>query len=341
MSAIVDTVSLSGLSGAADRRRRIIAIVGASSGNLVEWYDFYAYAFTSIYFASAFPERWRDGPAPRNCRNLRGRLFHAAVRWLAVRLDRRYPWPKDVDGHLGADDVRRIAHDFADADLCNDRRGRADRSTDCPACARFVGWRRVRHGGYLHERGRLERKSRFLLFLPVRDAHRRATACTPGPCALAGIVDRGRAQSLGLAYPLRDRCACGGGGDVSAAFAGGNSLRGSDAQQGSRLYRRARAAPSARGLDRAGLHHGWLAVFLYFHHLHAEISGEHRAHGCPSRHLRDDGRADPLHASSAVVRRALGSHRPQEQHDLVYGARHACGPAAPVRAWPRVRSVLR
>jgi len=31
-----------------------VAIVGASSGNLVEWYDFYAYAFTSIYFASAF-----------------------------------------------------------------------------------------------------------------------------------------------------------------------------------------------------------------------------------------------------------------------------------------------
>jgi MHS family alpha-ketoglutarate permease-like MFS transporter len=37
-----------------DRRRRIVAIIGASSGNLVEWYDFYAYAFTSIYFASAF-----------------------------------------------------------------------------------------------------------------------------------------------------------------------------------------------------------------------------------------------------------------------------------------------
>src|ERR1700736_694451 len=54
MSAIVDSVFLSGLSGAADRRRRLLAIVGASSGNLVEWYDFYAYAFTSIYFASAF-----------------------------------------------------------------------------------------------------------------------------------------------------------------------------------------------------------------------------------------------------------------------------------------------
>jgi MHS family alpha-ketoglutarate permease-like MFS transporter len=54
MSAVAETVSLAGPTDAADRRRRIIAIVGASSGNLVEWYDFYAYAFTSIYFASAF-----------------------------------------------------------------------------------------------------------------------------------------------------------------------------------------------------------------------------------------------------------------------------------------------
>ncbi len=33
---------------------RIKAIVAASSGNLVEWYDFYIYAYTSIYFAAAF-----------------------------------------------------------------------------------------------------------------------------------------------------------------------------------------------------------------------------------------------------------------------------------------------
>ena len=42
------------VTGAAHHARRIRAIVGASSGNLVEWYDFYAYAFTSIYFAAAF-----------------------------------------------------------------------------------------------------------------------------------------------------------------------------------------------------------------------------------------------------------------------------------------------
>src|SRR5947209_5335469 len=54
MSTIAGSIPLSAPADSADRRRRIIAIVAASSGNLVEWYDFYAYAFTSIYFASAF-----------------------------------------------------------------------------------------------------------------------------------------------------------------------------------------------------------------------------------------------------------------------------------------------
>src|SRR3954471_19470061 len=56
MATVAQTLPATGeeITDALDRRRRIVAIVGASSGNLVEWYDFYAYAFTSIYFASAF-----------------------------------------------------------------------------------------------------------------------------------------------------------------------------------------------------------------------------------------------------------------------------------------------
>jgi MHS family alpha-ketoglutarate permease-like MFS transporter len=38
----------------ADVRRRIAAIFVGSIGNLVEWYDFYAYAAFALYFASAF-----------------------------------------------------------------------------------------------------------------------------------------------------------------------------------------------------------------------------------------------------------------------------------------------
>ncbi|WP_321935790.1 MULTISPECIES: MFS family transporter [unclassified Paraburkholderia] len=39
---------------AQDTRRRVLAIVGASSGNLVEWFDFYIYSFCALYFAPAF-----------------------------------------------------------------------------------------------------------------------------------------------------------------------------------------------------------------------------------------------------------------------------------------------
>lgn len=37
-----------------DTRKRVWAIVGASSGNLVEWFDFYVYSFCSLYFAHIF-----------------------------------------------------------------------------------------------------------------------------------------------------------------------------------------------------------------------------------------------------------------------------------------------
>src|SRR2546423_2894455 len=39
---------------AADMRRRLKAIFVGSIGNLVEWYDFYAYAAFALYFANSF-----------------------------------------------------------------------------------------------------------------------------------------------------------------------------------------------------------------------------------------------------------------------------------------------
>ena len=37
-----------------EKKHRVFSIVAASSGNLVEWFDFYVYAFCAIYFAPAF-----------------------------------------------------------------------------------------------------------------------------------------------------------------------------------------------------------------------------------------------------------------------------------------------
>jgi len=60
------TVSSGGASGTAgqpaipptytsdEKRHRIFAIMAASSGNLVEWFDFYVYAFSALYFAPSF-----------------------------------------------------------------------------------------------------------------------------------------------------------------------------------------------------------------------------------------------------------------------------------------------
>ncbi|MFX5701248.1 hypothetical protein ABTE07_20505, partial [Acinetobacter baumannii] len=36
------------------QRRRLVSILGGSAGNLVEWYDFYAYSALGIYFAGSF-----------------------------------------------------------------------------------------------------------------------------------------------------------------------------------------------------------------------------------------------------------------------------------------------
>lgn len=43
-----------GVMTAADMTRRLKAIFIGSAGNLVEWYDFYAYAAFALYFAPAF-----------------------------------------------------------------------------------------------------------------------------------------------------------------------------------------------------------------------------------------------------------------------------------------------
>ncbi len=50
----VDSASAPPHYSAEEKRHRIFAIMAASSGNLVEWFDFYVYAFSSIYFAAAF-----------------------------------------------------------------------------------------------------------------------------------------------------------------------------------------------------------------------------------------------------------------------------------------------
>jgi MHS family dicarboxylic acid transporter PcaT-like MFS transporter len=56
MSVITASVEVEQLppTGSAGKSSRIRGLIGACAGNLVEWFDFFAYAYTSIYFAAAF-----------------------------------------------------------------------------------------------------------------------------------------------------------------------------------------------------------------------------------------------------------------------------------------------
>lgn len=54
MSASGTPISTPPHYSAEEKRHRIFAIMAASSGNLVEWFDFYVYAFTALYFSASF-----------------------------------------------------------------------------------------------------------------------------------------------------------------------------------------------------------------------------------------------------------------------------------------------
>ncbi len=65
--------------GLAETRRRIKAIILGSLGNLVEWYDFYAYTAFALYFSGAFfPEKDPRRPAAQCGRSSSPRPFWCA-----------------------------------------------------------------------------------------------------------------------------------------------------------------------------------------------------------------------------------------------------------------------
>ena len=198
MSIMAGSISLAKSSDSADRRRRIIAIIGASSGNLVEWYDFYAYAFTSIYFASAF---FPSGDATSQLlatagifavgffmRPLGGWLFG----WIADTHGRRTSMIISVLMMCGGSLLIACLPTHASIGAAAPV-GVAVRSLG----PRPVGWRRVWHGRHLHERGRIQGESRLLLLLPIRHADRRAAAGLAGACGARRPSSRQSSSRLG------------------------------------------------------------------------------------------------------------------------------------------------
>src|SRR5215471_16773321 len=109
----------------ADMRRRIRAIFIGSIGNLVEWYDFYAYAAFALYFAGAFFPNSNPVVQQLNAALLfaAGFLVRPLGGWLFGYLADHQARRPDA---VGCADVFRLADDRGDADLCVDRHHGAD-----------------------------------------------------------------------------------------------------------------------------------------------------------------------------------------------------------------------
>src|SRR6476661_1649648 len=153
-----------------DMRRRIKAIFIGSMGNLVEWYDFYAYAAFSLVFRRGVLSRQRSCRAAAQCRGaFRRRILGAADRWLALRPPRRSLWPPHGTDDFGRYHVFRLADDCGDADLCLDRHHGAGDPLDRAHRAGLKPGRRIRNECDLSQRSRRPAPPRLLFELPIRD----------------------------------------------------------------------------------------------------------------------------------------------------------------------------
>ena len=219
--------------------RRIKAIFIGSIGNLVEWYDFYAYTAFALYFAPAFFPN--SDPVVQQ--------LNAAVLFAATFLMRplggwlfgyhRRPLRKAaVADAVGRLHVLRLADHRGDADLRLDRLCRAGHPGAGAHHRGTEPGRRIRRQRHLSQRGRRSQASRLLFQLPIRHPDRRPAHRDHRAVAAAeGVSDAGRTEGLGLANSVRDRRAA---RDLcrrdAAQSAGDRGVRGSqEADEADRL----------------------------------------------------------------------------------------------------------
>ena len=235
------------------------------------------FVHVAVLRVGVFSGRRSDDAAAERGGRLRRRLPDAADRQLALRPHCGQARTAHLDDDRGRHDVRRIADGGGAADLCHDRRRRAGAAAGRSAAAGPVGRRRIRHQRDLHERGGAAPASRLLCVVPVRDADRRPAAGGAGAGDHAAVSVRGGAQGVGLAHPVRDRRDGCRGRLLPAALAGRDDFgRGATAE--GRRNDQGSVPLSALVLHRARIHRRRLAGFLYLHHLHAEVPGQHRRH---------------------------------------------------------------
>ena len=310
-----------------ERRKRIFAIVGASSGNLVEWFDFYVYAFCAIYFAPAFFPS--DDPTVQ--------LLNTAGVFAAGFLMR--PIGGWLFGRVADKHGRKNSMMISVLMMCAGSLVIACLPTyaSIGAWAPFlllmarlfqglsVGGEYGTTATYMSEVALRGQRGFFASFQYVTLIGGQLLAVLT-VVILQQFLSADELRAYGWRIPF-----------VVGAVAAVISLvlrrslketttaevrENKDAGSMSALFRDHKAA----FITVLGYTAGRLADFLHVHHLHAEIPGEHRAHGRQGRELHHDRRTVPVYVHAAAVRHARRQDRPTSFDALVRRARHAVAP---------------
>jgi hypothetical protein len=189
-----------------DVERRVKAIFIGSVGNLVEWYDFYAYTAFALYFAPAFFPQ--SDPVVQQ--------LNAAVLFAATFLMR--PLGGWLFGYIADRYGRRLSLTLSVVCMCFGSLIIAITPTYASigvAAPAILALARVIEGlslggewcqRDLPERSRRRQASRFLLELSIRHLDRRPTHRHHRTVAAAkGVSDAAGIEGLGLADTVRDR----------------------------------------------------------------------------------------------------------------------------------------
>ena len=316
----------------ADRRRRIWAIFGSSSGNLVEWYDFYAYAFTALYFAPSF---FPNG-------NQTTQLLQTAAVF-AIGFFMR-PIGGYVFGFIADKYGRKNSMMISVLMMCAGSLAiaimptYATIGTAAPILlllARMVqgfsvGGEYGTSATYMSEVALPGKRGFYASFQYVTLIGGQLLASLVVLIVQQSLSD-GELRSMGLAHSVflgshfRSSCA------VPESVTYRNFVGRKPRTQGSWLLARDFQASRESFLDSPRLHRRRIVDLLHFHDLHAEVSGQYGTHERPHCERGNDRRAPYLYDYAAGIRNIFRPLRPQDvdasirwPSDVGYGAADVC-----------------
>jgi uncharacterized integral membrane protein len=298
----------------AEQRTRIFAIVAASSGNLVEWFDFYVYAFTALYFAPAFFPKADPTAQLLNSAGVfaAGFLMRPIGSWLFGRVADRYGRKRSLIVSV----LLMCAGSLMVAALPT----YAAIGAFAPGLllvARLlqglsVGGEYGTTATYMSEVALRGRRGFFSSFQYVTLIGGQLLAVLL-VVLLQQVLSETELRAWGWRVPFAVSAVA-----AVVAFWLRSSLHETldaevAAQEGAG---RSRAVPQAQGgiPDRARVHRGRLAHLLHLHDLHAEVPGQLGRHEHANGEQRDDRVPLRLYVHPAAVRRAVRPHRPAQQH---------------------------